>query len=281
MFRNLYIFLEVLFGKKFPIFLDYPTNPVPRYGYGKPPHKKLYELINENSEVYKKYLMDFVGQSSAFLRINHHKKPDSDLDPYLSNDFLPILDAYVQYSFLMTNDARHYFEIGSGESTKFARRAIRDFKLRTKITSIDPSPRSQIDKICDEFIRKPLEDIDLDIFQNLGEGDILFIDSSHRASQNSDVTVSFLDIIPYLAPGVLVHFHDILLPWDYSQEYGGERYYNEQYLLAAFILAEGDRFEIILPNYFISQEPEFDELLKRVNLGKLEGSSFWIRIKRS
>jgi|TARA_Y100000310_G_scaffold335297_1_gene416936 hypothetical protein len=269
---------ELLLGRKSPIFLDYPINPVPRYGYGKPPHKRLYELINEKSEIYKYCLTDFVGERNAFSKISRYKQSDSDLEPYIDNDFFPLLDAFVQYSLLNLNDPKRYFEIGSGESTKFARRAIRDFGLRTKITSIDPFPRSRIDELCDVLVRKPVEGIDLEIFQSLEEGDILFVDSSHRVFQNSDVTVCFLDIIPYLKPGVLVHFHDILLPWDYSQEYGGQRYYSEQYLLAAFILGEGNRFEIFLPNHFISQEPQFGQLLQRFEMGELRGSSFWIRM---
>jgi hypothetical protein len=269
---------EFFAGRKFPIFLDYPINPFPRYGYGKPPHKRLYELINENCEAYKQYLIDFLGQSNTFLRITHDNERNSDFEPYLKNKFFPILDAFVQYSFLKLNDPKQYFEIGSGESTKFARRAINDFGLITKITSIDPNPRLPIDEICDVIIRKPVEDIDLKIFQSLGDGDILFVDSSHRVFQNSDVTVCFLDIIPYLKPGVFVHFHDILLPWDYSQEYGGKRYYSEQYMLAALILAEGNRFEIIMPNYFVSQESQFKNIIEGLEIKKPKGSSFWIRI---
>ncbi len=265
-------------GREFPIFLDYPINPVPRYGHGKPPHKRLYELINGNCEVYKKYLNDFLGQRRAFLKISHDKEADSEFEPYLRNDFLPIFDAFVQYSLLKLNDPKQYIEIGSGESTKFARRAIKDFGLKTKITSIDPSPRLHIDRICDAVIRKPVEDIDLKIFQSLEEGDILFVDSSHRVFQNSDVTVCFLDIIPYLESGVFVHFHDILLPWDYSKEYGGKRYYSEQYMLAVLILAEGDRFEIVMPNYFVLQESQFTNILEEFHIGKPSGSSFWIRI---
>ena len=179
----------------------------------------------------------------------------------------------------MINNPKSFIEIGSGESTKFARRAIKDFGLKTKITSIDPSPRSYIDEVCDQAIREPLGEIDLDFNKILGKDDILFIDGSHRVFQNSDATICFLDIIPNLKSGVLVHFHDILLPWDYSKKYGGERYYNEQYLLAVYILAQRSSFEIVLPNYFISKEPQYNGLLKRFNLGELVGSSFWIRIK--
>ena len=285
--RKLKLFLRKNFGKsvllaewflrrKFPIFLDYPISPIPRYGFGKPPHMKLHELINKNCDIYLKHLIDFVDLSSQFMRINHYKKFDSE--PNLRNEYLPILDAFVQYSFLKLNDPKHYFEIGSGESTKFARKAIADFRLRTKITSIDPCPRLRIDRICDVIVREPLEEVDLKMFQKLEDGDILFVDSSHRVFQNSDVTVCFLDIIPYLKSGVFVHFHDILLPWDYSQEYGGKRYYSEQYLLAAFILGEGNKFEIVMPNYFVSRKAKFCDLLQQFHIGRLKGSSFWIKM---
>ena len=143
---------------------------------------------------------------------------------------------------------------------------------------IDPSPRARINKICDEAIRRPVEEIDLQIFERLEAKDILFVDSSHRVFQNSDVTVCFLDIIPYLKPGVLVHFHDILLPWDYSHDYGGRRYYSEQYLLATFILAEGNRFEIIMPHYFVSHNPRFRDVIQELDIQASGGSSFWLRI---
>ncbi len=276
--RHVVSFAEVLSGRKFPIFLDYHINPVPRYGYGKPPHKKLYELINDNSEIYKKNLVEFRSRCDAFLRINGCEKSDSSLEPHLSNDFVPVLDALVLYSFLTSSNPGHYFEIGSGESTKFARRAIRDSGLRTRITSIDPFPRSRINTICDVVVRRPVEEIDLNLFEKLEADDILFVDGSHRVFQNSDVTVCFLDILPLLKPGVLVHFHDIVLPWDYSQEYGGQRYYSEQYLLAAFILAEGNRFEIVMPNFFVSHKPQFRGILEQLNIGRPSGSSFWIRM---
>ena len=169
---------------------------------------KLYELIYKNCDIYKKYLIDFVDLSSQFMRIGDYKMFDSERN--FRNEYLPILDAFVQYSFLKLNNPKHYFEIGSGESTKFARKAISDFRLRTKITSIDPCPRLNIDSICDVIVREPLEEVDLRMFQKLEYGDILFVDSSHRVFQNSDVTVCFLDIVPYLKPGVFVHFHDIL-----------------------------------------------------------------------
>ena len=99
------------------------------------------------------------------------------------------------------------------------------------------------------------------VFDQLGAGDLLFIDSSHRVLQNSDVTVLFLDVIPRLPPGVLVHVHDISLPYDYGAVIEIiDRFYSEQYILAAYLLAEGNHIQVLLPSLFVSydQESEID-----------------------
>src|ERR1019366_3993414 len=105
-------------------------------------------------------------------------------------------------------------EIGSGNSTKFVARAIADHGLETKIISIDPQPRAEIDSLCNEVMRKPLEKCNLDIFGTLGESDIVFADNSHQSFMNSDVTVFFCEVLPMLARGVTVGIHDIFLPQD-------------------------------------------------------------------
>jgi hypothetical protein len=166
----------------------------------------------------------------------------------------------------------------------FARQAIGDYGLRTTIASIDPHPRVEIDSICDYVIRCPVGDLDLGIFEELEAGDILFVDNSHRVFMNSDATVIFLDVLPRLRAGVLVEFHDVYLPFDYPGEWS-ERYYSEQYLLAAYLLAEGERFEIVLPNAFISTDEELSGILAPLwDSPAMEGverygGSFWIRMR--
>lgn len=186
-----------------------------------------------------------------------------------------------------------YYEIGSGNSTKFARKAINDYNLSTKIVSFDPQPRSEINDLCDAIFRQPVEEVDLKIFDDLESGDILFVDNSHRIFTNSDVTVFFLDILPRLKPGVLVHIHDIFLPFDYPP-FWQDRYYSEQYILAAYLLAESSKLEIILPNAFIYYcDPELNQIMyplwtdlqvseeKISGISVREGSSFWIKITSS
>ena len=155
--------------------------------------------------------------------------------------------------------------------------------MRTKIISLDPCPRVEIDDICDDIIRCPLEEVDINIFKKLNEGDILFIDSSHRIFMNSDVTVTFLDIIPDLNKDVYVHFHDIYLPFDYPSQYQ-YKYFSEQYLLAAYLLRNDDVFEIVLANAFISQDEELLKVMAplfqdpRLDKVQQHGVSFWVKI---
>jgi len=121
------------------------------------------------------------------------------------------------------------------------------------------------------------------IINSLNEGDILFIDNSHRCFSNSDATVCFLELLPYLKKGVIVHVHDIYLPYDYPQ-FMCDRFYNEQYVLAAFVLANPSKYKTILPNYFISEDKELSEIISPMwnhsNLKNVErhGGSYWLMI---
>jgi hypothetical protein len=202
----------------------------------------------------------------------------------IKNHFYTGLDAFSLYGLLCQYNPKRYIEIGSGNSTKFARQAIKDYQLQTQIISIDPYPRAEIDQLCDQVIREPIEETDLSIFKELEAGDILFIDSSHYVLQNSDVTVMFLEILPFLKPGVLVHIHDVYLPWDYPSHWV-ERNYSEQYMLALMLLCNASDYEIIFPSYYASESPEFVNFYKE-NVSEplqkhvqLEGASIWFRKK--
>ncbi|GAB6181524.1 class I SAM-dependent methyltransferase [Desulfotomaculum defluvii] len=266
------------------IALDYPVNPVPRYGFGKAPHPELTKILEQNSALYEENLLKFLQFREDYIEIPVGQNTEHLAQPAWYNGWLPGLDSVALYGFLAINQPKRYFEIGSGNSTKFARRAIIDHNLITQITSFDPQPRAEIDTICDRVIRQPVEEVELTIFQELEAGDILFVDHSHRSFMNSDATVVFLEILPRLKPGVLVEFHDILLPFDYPPEWGN-RFYNEQYLLACYLLAEGKKFEIILPNFFISRHYHLSKVLSPLwNAPEMKGvethgGSFWIRMQ--
>ncbi len=264
--------------------LDHPLHQRQRWSTEKP-HKKLYDIINTNRDLYKSTLESFLSLTENYKSIP--EEPGDTLnqnEPYWINGWMPALDGVSLYGFIVKTKPNLYLEVGSGNSTKFARKAILDHALGTKIISIDPAPRAEINNICDKIIRKPVEEVDLSVFDSLEANDILYIDNSHRVFMNSDVTTLFLDVLPGLKPGVLVQIHDVTLPFDYPADWVN-RYYSEQYLLAAYILAGGGLFDIILPNNFISFDSELKGVLaplwEEKGLANVEtdGCSFWLRIK--
>jgi hypothetical protein len=186
------------------------------------------------------------------------------------------------YGLLAGRNPQRYIEVGSGNSTRFAARAVADHKLRTRIISIDPEPRSEVDALCDMVLRMPLEDVDSALFAQVEADDVVFMDGSHRSLQNSDVTVFFLELMPLLKPGTIYGMHDIFLPLDYPQEWA-ERVYNEQYLLAAYLFGGADGDEILLPSFHVSVTPALISHLAPVwreprLAGLLPfGNSFWMR----
>jgi hypothetical protein len=264
--------------------LDYPINSRQRWDQENP-HQELYNIINKNRELYKSNLQLFLPLSRYLTTIPKRYTANSiSSEPCWINGWMPALDGVALYSFIVIHKPKIYMEVGSGNSTKFARKAIVDHNLDTRIVSIDPCPRAEVNKICDEVIRKPVEEIDIQIFNRLDTNDILYIDNSHRVFMNSDATTIFLDVIPRLRPGVLVEIHDVTLPYDYPTEWIN-RYYSEQYLLAAYILPKGNMFDIILPNTFISHDSELRSILaplwEKEEMKNVEtsGCSFWIRMK--
>jgi hypothetical protein len=147
--------------------------------------------------------------------------------------------------------------------------------------SIDPGPREAVAGLCDEVVAQPLETTDLSRFEALAEGDVVFLDGSHRTFMNSDATVFFLDVLPRLRPGVLVGVHDILLPEDYPPAWR-HWHYSEQYLLAAYLLAGAPWLEPFLAARYASTHPELshvlDALWDRIGVAERGGFAFWLRI---
>jgi hypothetical protein len=265
------------------VFIDYPLRPIPRFGHGKPAHPRLLDLLNRNRSVYEQTLSDIVPFAPDLQRIPV-RAPGDSRTPYWMNRFLQGVDPASLYALVCRANPRTYVEIGSGNSTKFARRAIQDHRLRTHVVSIDPHPRAEIDGLCDEVRREGLEKTDLAIFERLEAGDIVFMDGSHRVFMNSDVSVFFLEVLPNLRPGVLVYIDDIWLPFDYPPEWV-LRYYSEQYMLAVLLLAEARRYEVILPSTLVGQDAELMAILDPVwKSGPLAeaagpGNGFWLRIR--
>lgn len=276
------IFSEVAAGKH-PICLDYPVKPAPRYGHGKPVHGLLHEALAKNTSKYEQMISEFLGYGEQ-LRSIALEKPQNPIEPFWKNGWVESLDAVSLYCMPCVFKSKRYVEIGSGNSTKFVNRAVRRNNLDTRIISVDPHPRAEIDTICDEMIRRPLEDMDLRVFDTLEAGDVLMVDNSHRCFQNSDVTVVFLEVLPRLKPGVLIYIDDIYLPSDYPPEWTS-RYYSEQYLLAVLLLADRSRYDVVLPCQFLAQHPRLTRVVEgfwdKIGLPAVGGigNGFWMAVK--
>lgn len=263
--------------------LDYQPSAVnaPRWGYGKPLHQGLLELIERDAPRHLEALDAIAGFAHELGQIEVVSK--DPLEPSWRNGWLPGLDSAAIYAFMRIRAPHLFLEIGSGNSTLFANRARRDGALQSTIVSVDPHPRADIDRVCDRPIRAGLETVDLALFDELHAGDIVLFDGSHRVFMNSDVVTFFLDVLPVLPAGVLVAIHDIGLPRDYSPRIAN-RYYSEQYLLAAYLLGGAD-VSIVLPASHLSGSEAaaraLDALWSQPELGDVErhGSLFWLETR--
>lgn len=280
MIKQIYRFLNPKFQN---LFLEYKVNLKPRYGYGRPPHQALLKIIESNRDQYKSLINNALSFKEAIWTIKNSKNETDPINPAWNNGFLPGLDIIGIYTLLTAFKPNKYIEIGSGNSTKVAFRAKWEHNLETEIISIDPEPRTEIDNLANKVIREPFENVDLNILDGLNENDILFVDNSHRILPNSDSMVFFLEVLPRLKKGVIVHIHDIYLPYDYPQ-FMCDRVYSEQYGLAMYLLSNPKKYQTILPNYFISEDKELAGLIspiwKHKNLKNVEkhGGSYWIKI---
>jgi hypothetical protein len=244
---------------------------------------KVYELIRNGSDRYAELLRQLAALTPFFERIPVHSDGQPTLSPTWVNGWFPGVDAISLYGLLTLHNPRWYVEVGSGNSTMFARRAIQDHALRTSIISIDPFPRADIDSICDKIIRLPCEEVPAEFFDFLSPEDLLFMDNSHRSFQNSDVTVFFTEILPNLPGKMIYGLHDIFLPSDYPEEWN-DRFYNEQYMLASYLVGGACGDEIVLPNAYVTfYAPDLLNLLAdTLNSPKLagiekSGGAFWMR----
>ncbi len=162
--------------------------------------------------------------------------------------WFPALDGAAAYAIVRRHRPRRIVEIGSGHSTRFLARAAADGALGAEIVCIDPQPRRSLEGLGVRHEARLLDDGDRPLFEALAADDVLFIDSSHVAMPGSDVDRLFLDVLPRLAPGVLVHVHDVLLPDPYPEAWAW-RGYNEQLLAGALI--QGTGYELVFASHWV------------------------------
>lgn len=197
--------------------------------------------------------------------------------PRWEQDWFPRLDGAAAYTMVRTEKPNRIIEIGSGHSTRFMMQAVLDENLPTKITAIDPAPRADISKLSITIHNDIIQNVDPEIFSELQARDILFIDSSHIAMPGTDVDFLFLNILPKLPNGVIVHIHDIFLPHDYPSNWEW-RGYNEQQVVAPLFFGG---YEVLFSSAYAARY--LSHQIAKTKLDKLhlsEGAfetSLWLR----
>lgn len=173
-------------------------------------------------------------------------KPSS-LGYYLENKNFKSGDAEYWYQIIRTIKPKRIFEIGSGSSTLMAIRAIHSNQMdapdyQCKHVCIEPYEMSWLEETGVTVVRQKVEDMDVAFFAELEADDILFIDSSHVIRPQGDVLFEYLELLPTLNKGVVVHVHDIFSPKNYLEQWliNDMRFWNEQYLLEAFLTHNRD-----------------------------------------
>jgi hypothetical protein len=170
-------------------------------------------------------------------------QPTANPRYHRNNGFFETVDAEMAYSFVRQFKPSRIIEVGGGFSTRLLTEALlanfEEHGVQGELTTIDPRldrPPESFPGVSARVIQQPVQEVDVQTFLSLNEGDILFLDSSHVVSVGSDVVYEYLEVVPRLRRGVLVHAHDIFLPFDYPRELVDNlSFWTEQYLLLAFL----------------------------------------------
>jgi hypothetical protein len=205
---------------------------------------------------------------------------------YLDNGSFGSVDAEVLHSMIRYFKPKRIVEIGSGYSTFLSAQACilnrEKDGFQTELVAIEPYANDVLKggfPGLSTLIQKPLEQIDLDFFSSLGTNNFLFIDSTHVLKIGGDVKYLYLEILPRLKEGVIVHSHDVFFPWEYPKSWVIENhwFWTEQYLLQAF-LAFNSAFEVLWASHYMSRKypKELSTLFPSFSKAAYPGS-LWIR----
>ncbi len=203
--------------------------------------------IDFNVEEQLNLLVEF-NYNEELIKFPLNKKDDDEY--YYNNTYYCSGDAEYLYNIIRHFKPKRIIEIGSGNSTLMVRNAITNNQLDNpnytcRHICIEPYEQAWLEKTGVEVIREKVECIEKSFFQQLESNDILFIDSSHIIRPQGDVLFEYLELLPTLKSGVLIHVHDIFTPKDYLNEWVYNHcLWNEQYLLEAFLTFNSE-FRII------------------------------------
>lgn len=238
------------------LFLRFGMYPVvdhyydPLFDYRKVPERKPHHRFDFNVAGQLNFLSGFSYQGE--LRALPLKRTKDDaLHYYYENGSFGPGDAEFYYSLIRLVKPSKIIEVGSGFSTLAALAATKKNSAEKpgcpcEITCVEPYEMPWLERTAVNVLRTRVEELPAEYFDSLGNGDILFVDSSHIIRPGGDVVTLIMDVLPRLQSGVFIHFHDIFTPEDYPVSWLRDhfRMWNEQYLLEAFLM-HNQEFEIV------------------------------------
>lgn len=214
--------------------------------------------------------------------MNFPEQGDAARRYYFPNNFFVKGDALVYAGMLQLYKPKRIIEIGSGFSSALMLDVNAKFLGNSiQATFIDPYPDwlnallNEKDKQIHTIIAKRVQQVPTGIFAELQAGDIVFVDSSHVSKIGSDLNYILFDVLPVLKPGVVVHFHDILYPFEYPEDWVREgRFWNEAYLLRAFLMNNSDYRIMSWLDYLMKEHRQaLGQAYPQLNAG---GGSIWL-----
>lgn len=223
------------------------------------------------AEVFPKYVAEYQRFFSDFV--------DDERFPGRKIEFRGH-DPHVYHCIIRHYRPKRIVEVGGGFSTLVAANAAR-LNGDTSVIAIEPFENDYLNSIAGsiQHLDQPAQAIDFDFFDQLRENDILFIDGSHVVKTGSDVCFLVLEVLPRLRDGVIVHFHDIFLPFDYPRSWLEDRrvFWNEQYLVQAYLM-HNNRSRILFANRYMAERRL--ALMQRYlpECDGIGGGSLWLQV---
>lgn len=292
---------KVVFENVFPLFEHLGVHVLPIHFYSPVPDTR--ELRRNRPRWDREWSMagidldeerqsSWIGRLAAFQDEFDALEPEAEIASRGFGEGYGEVESRVLHAMLRTTKPRTVIEVGSGVSTFFTANALemngRETGQEPTVISIEPYPYRPLGSLQAshpgvrfDMITRPVQDVGLETFQKLGDGDVLFIDSSHVSKLGSDVDRLYLEVLPSLRPGVIIHIDDIPFPylarrpdhWVFKKH----RFWNEVALLNAF-LSFNSSFQVLFSlSYLHCRRPEILQELMPYEVALYHPSSIWLR----
>lgn len=241
--------------------------------------------INEKGQI--NLLSLFSSKFKKEYEIFPRNKTSVPYQYYVNNNYFCSVDGEILFCMIRHFKPKKILEIGSGNSTFLSAQAIlrnkEENNRECELIAIEPNPNNVLKAGfpgLSKLVPTAVQDVSLSEFTKLKENDILFIDSSHVLRIGNDVQYEYLEILPRLNKGVIVHIHDIFLPAEYPKNWilKNFMFYNEQYLLQAFLTFNGS-YEVQWAGSYmhLTRPDKLEAAFSSYKRGESWPGSFWMR----